>query len=204
MSIHLQGWRTFAARARLRAPWLPATRLTWLRASLLALALVALALGIATRVLAGTPAEAQRLVGRPAPAFALPAETRGQPQPGTVTLAAQRGHPVLLAFFYTLCAHCLTQMQTVSGVTARWADRGLGVLYLDSPGEPPSIPATYLDRVGIESSVLLDPTAAVAARYGIHFYPTLVLVDAQGTVREVWTGETSAAALESGLQRAMG
>jgi peroxiredoxin len=175
----------------------------WLRVSLIALALTAVVLGFATRALAGAPSAASRLVGSSAPAFALPAEEQGPLASGAVTLDQQRGHPVLLAFFYTLCSHCLTQMRTVNHVAARYADRGLGVLYIDSPGEPPAIPAAYLDRVGIESPILLDHDAAVAARYGIRFYPTLVLVDAQGTVRAVWTGDTSAAALGSTIEQAL-
>jgi peroxiredoxin len=195
--LDLQRWLTGTAWARSRPHYSPAW---WLRMSLVTLALAAIALGFATRALANTPSAAQRLVGSPAPAFALPAEARGQPLPGTVTLEQQHGHPVLLAFFYTLCAHCLTQMQTVRDVSARYADRSLGMLYIDSPGEPATLPAAYLDRVGIESPVLLDRHAAVAARYGIRFYPTLILVDAQGTVRAVWTGDTSAAALGADIE----
>src|SRR5258708_1996588 len=76
---------------------------TWcLRAGLVLVALLALALGIVTRATSGSQA-VDRLVGRSAPAFSLPVESHGQARPGQISLASRRGHPVLLIFFYTLC-----------------------------------------------------------------------------------------------------
>ncbi len=170
---------------------------------MLLLALAALALGIATRASAGTQT-VNRLMGRPAPAFTLSVAVRGQPQPADVSLADQHGHPALLVFFYTLCTHCLGELQTVRDVAAAHAASGLEPLYIDSPAEPPAIPYTYLLRAEIDAPVLLDRGAAVATAYGIHFYPTIVLVDGSGTVRAAWTGETSATELDQGIRRLAG
>ena len=116
-----------------------------------------------------------------------------------MTLASERGHPVLLVFFYTLCVHCLSQVQTAAAVGRDETARGLSVLYVDSPAERPDIVAAYLDRLQIDAPVLLDADGAVAERYGVRFYPTLVLVDGGGVVRGVWLGETSTAPIERAL-----
>lgn len=186
------------------APWiarprLPATASGWLRAGVLAAALLALVLGVAARALAGTSQSAPALVGRLAPAWTLPVERAGQRLPTSVTLASERGHPVLLVFFYTLCVHCLSQVQTAAAVGRDETARGLSVLYVDSPAERPDIVAAYLDRLQIDAPVLLDADGAVAERYGVRFYPTLVLVDGGGVVRGVWLGETSTAPIERAL-----
>jgi peroxiredoxin len=175
----------------------------WLHAGLALLTIVALALAIATRVSTGAQA-VDHLIGRPAPAFSLPVEAHGHSLPTNTSLAALRGRPALLVFFYTLCTHCLGELGTVRDVAAAHADSGLQPLYIDSPAEPPAIPDAYLTRAQIDTPVLLDGGAQVAAAYGIRFYPALVLVDANGTVRATWTGEASAAALDVSIRRLSG
>src|SRR5262249_51802559 len=112
-------------------------------------------------------------------------------------------HPVLLVFFFTLCPHCLGELQTVRVVVAAHGDTpggaGLVPLYINSPAERASIPDAYVTRVGIQAPVLLDGDGRVAARYGIYAYPTLVLVDARGIVRATWTGAASAADLDAAI-----
>ncbi len=174
-----------------------------LRVALVLLVLLALGLGVAIQATTGAQT-LDALVGHPAPAFSLPAEAHGKAQPGSITLAAQRGHPTLLVFFYTLCTHCLGELQTVRGVVAAHAASGLVSLYIDSPAELPAIPDAYLARIGLDAPALLDRDGAVAATYGIRYYPALALLDAQGVVRASWTGETSAAALDDGLRRLTG
>lgn len=169
-----------------------------LRRVVLALAVVALALAVAVRVNAPT-SRTEALVGHAAPAFALPAEANGSRLPGLVTLPARSGHPLLLVFAYSLCPQCLNEIQTARDLQARGASRGLGALYIDSPAETPAIADAYFQRLGVTSPILLDSHAAVAARYGVGSYPTIVLIDAQGAVRYVATGQTSAVSLANAL-----
>jgi cytochrome oxidase Cu insertion factor (SCO1/SenC/PrrC family) len=190
-----------AARSWQRSPrW-------WLCAALVALVVFALALGIAARATAGAQT-LDALVGRPAPAFSLAAEIGGKPLRSPVSLASQRGHPTLVVFFYTLCTHCLGELQTVASVaSAHAADRsasGPVPLYINSPAEPGGIPDAYLARAGIDAPVLLDRDGAVAAAYGIRYYPALVLIDANGVVRATWTGEVSAGTLDDAIKRMAG
>jgi hypothetical protein len=107
----------------------------------------------------------------------------------------------LLVFFYTLCTHCLLQMQSTHAVTTGFPD--LHTIYIDSPSELPNLPDLMMQRLGITDPVLLDADGRVAARYGIAYYPSLVLIDGRGIVRAIWTGETDAATLHAGIARAL-
>ncbi|GEM_PF-1099748 len=181
---------------------LPMTASRWLWTGTLLAALVAVTLAIATR--AATPANGvtpggHAVVGAPAPHFALPAEQNGQLLAQPISLAAERGHPVVLFFFYSLCPHCLDQAAAVQTLAAQETVHGLGVFYINSPAESSGIIAAYAQRLGITAPVLLDKSGRVAANYGIASYPATVLVDGNGTVREVWIGETGVDSLRSAI-----
>jgi peroxiredoxin len=171
--------------------------LTPLRVTLAVLTLAAVVLGVTVRLTA--PAATPNLAGSPAPSFALRTEAGGVPSPQVVSLAEQRGHPVLLLFTYSLCAHCLAETAAVAQLETIYGPVGLRVLYIDSPAEPPGIIAAFAQRIGVDAPVLLDTGGAVAQRYGIQTYPAAVLIDGNGVVRAQWTGETSTATLRAAL-----
>lgn len=168
------------------------------RVAVVALALVALALALLIRA-GSPPSSASSLTGQPAPGFSLRAERDGHYLPEPVSLDAQRGHPVLLLFMYTLCPHCLSETLTVASFIAADAPRGLRLLAIDSPAEGLDIVAAYQQRIGLDAPVLLDTSAIVASQYGVRYFPTVVFIDARGIVRRVWVGEADARALASAL-----
>lgn len=169
-----------------------------LRRAAIAAGVVALLLVVAVRV--NAPAsQAQRLVGQAAPRFALPAEANGARLPGFVRLPAQSGHPLLLVFTYSLCPRCLSATLAARDLQTREAGRGLGALYIDSPAETPGIADAYFQRLDITTPILLDSGGSVAARYGIGYYPAVVLIDAHGAVRYIATGETNIHTLATAL-----
>ena len=174
----------------------------FLRAGMLAAALLAVALALLVRPVAGAADGAQALVGRQAPAFALPAAQNGQTLPGTQTLAAHRGRATLLVFFNTLCVHCLGEVQTTQSLTHGYPQ--LDIVYIDAPGESAQITTNYLARLNFDPPVLLDAHERVAMRYGVAYYPTLILVDTRGVVRATWLGETPAATLRPVISAAVG
>lgn len=170
-------------------------RALWL--AILAAAILACILVVLMRATTPAPLDTTRLAGRPAPSFSLRAERGGRPLPNAVTLSVQLGHPVLLVFGYSLCAHCLNGFQDAREVAASTAARGLAVLYVDSPAEDGAIVDAYAQRLGLDAPILLDPGGGVAARYAIAAYPAFILVDRAGVVRGAWSGEVGASALET-------
>jgi peroxiredoxin len=174
----------------------------WLKIAVAACALLALLLAVEIRLSSGSNAAAHQLVGSPAPAFHLHAESRGQVLPETISLAQERGHTVLLVFMYSLCSHCLSQIQITQEVATQQATGGLRILYIDSPAESAGIISAYAERLGIEvpaTPILLDSNGALARAYGVSYYPTIVLIDSQGIVRQVWTGGISSDSLRSAI-----
>lgn len=172
-----------------------------LRYGMLASALLAVVLVVAFRATAPSATATQRHINQPATTFTLPAERAGIKLPAPATFAPANGKPTLLVFFYTLCTHCLLEMQSTHAVTAGFP--GLQTVYIDSPSELPNLPDLMMQRLGITDPVLLDTNGRVAARYGITYYPSLVLIDGRGIVRAIWTGETDAATLHNGIAQAL-
>jgi peroxiredoxin len=176
---------------------------TWLKVGIIAVALVAILVAVGIRASTPTGASAGALVGKSAPDFALAVATAPAAAPQTVSLAVQRGHPVLLVFFFTLCTHCQSQLRTVHTVAAPYAERGLTTYAINSPAESYDVLASYSARLGFDPVILRDSRAMVADTYGVQLYPTTILIDGQGVVRSVWTGETDAATLDEALRQAI-
>jgi len=174
---------------------------TWLKLGTIAVALVAILVAVGIRASAPTDASTQALVGKSAPDFTLPVATAPGAMPQTVSLAAQRGHPVLLVYFFTLCTHCQPQLRTVHTAAAPYAERGLTTFAINSPAESYDVLTSYSSRLGFEPVILRDTHAAAARANAVELYPTTVLIDSQGKVRAVWTGETDTAALDQALNQ---
>jgi hypothetical protein len=164
-------------------------------------ALLSLVLVITFRATAPSPTATERHINRPAIAFTLPVEQAGVTLSAPATIAPASGKPTLLIFFYTLCTHCLLQLQSTHAVAAGFP--GLHLVYIDSPAELPNLSNLMMQRLAITDPVLLDTNGQLAARYGIAYYPSLVLIDGHDVVRAIWTGETTAATLRAGIARAL-
>lgn len=174
----------------------------WLQAIAAAIALFAILLAIIIRTTSASSSVDRRLIGSPAPLFSLHAESRGKVSPDVIALAGERGQPVLLVFMFSLCPHCLNQIEAVKSLDQKMPNGNLHILYVDSPAESPSIISAYAERLGIEapsSPILLDPDGALAARFGVKYYPTTILIDAKGIVRQIWAGETGSTTLRESI-----
>ena len=186
--------RMFGRAQTLSAP-------TWLKLGTIAVALVAILVAVGIRASAPTDASTQAIVGKSAPDFTLPIATAPGAMPQTVSLAAQRGHPVLLVYFFTLCTHCQPQLRTVHTVAAPYAERGLATFAINSPAESYDVLTSYSSRLGFDPVILRDTHSTAARAYGVRLYPMAVLIDSQGKVRAVWTGETDTAELDQALNQ---
>ncbi len=115
------------------------------------------------------------------------------------SLAAQRGHPVLLAYFTSWCPACAVEMPDVeSRVWARYRERGLAVVGVDPPLSSFRPPDTLDDAAAFaRSSGLTFPlgTSTTSAYDALRSdrgdgsapFPLLVLVDRAGDLAYVGT-----------------
>ena len=175
--------------------------LRWLWMAVVTSAALAVALVTLAHALAPSPNRAQALIGRPAPSFTLTAAQDERTLAQPVTFDGHSGRPTLLVFFNTLCVHCIPGVQAANAAAQTPGLSAPAVIYLDAPGENAEITGQYMTRLQQHPPVLLDAGARVASRYGVAYYPTLLLVDARGIVREVWVGSPSTTQLRAALAR---
>ncbi len=145
------------------------------------------------------PAPQTLSVGSAAPNFDL-ATADGQ----HVSLASLRGHPVVLEFFAIWCPHCQNEAPILNQLDASFSGKGVRTLailanpygrdYETSNGSDLRL-ADHTDLSWYETTfkvahpTLIDPTFATVNRYGANAYPMIYVIDGNGIVRFVQSGE---------------
>jgi thiol-disulfide isomerase/thioredoxin len=172
-------------------------------AGLFLLAVPALALVLGT-VWSARHYELLRPLGRSdqAPDFTL---ARVDGQPGSVKLAALRGHVVLLDFWATWCPPCLAMLPTLHELYREWQPRGAEFVGIDSDG--PMLSQDDL-RAFLASRPFPYPVVnddkEVGGRYGVFSIPHIVVIGRDGRIARVFVGGVGRSQLESALSAADG
>lgn len=140
-------------------------------------------------------------VGETAPNFDLPTVN------GTrYTLAAQRGHIVLLELFAVWCPHCQREAAILNQIEQHFGTSGLRALAIlaspfgknyDISGQTDLSPATAADVTWFKTTfnvahpLLIDRNYTTVNRYGLvaNGYPTIYLLDRNGVVRYAASGD---------------
>jgi len=116
---------------------------------------------------------------------------------GRVSLAAQRGKPVLMEVFASWCGACKRSSPRL--VEAFHAHQGEDVTFLAvSVDEDPSAASRIKRDWQLPFDVALDD-GSVSRGYGISMLPTLIYIDAQGTVRHSAAGVVSRSEIDTWL-----
>jgi peroxiredoxin len=79
-------------------------------------------------------------------------------------------------------------------------ERGVVSYAINTPAESLDVLANYSARFDFDPIILRDSRSTVAGAYGVQLYPTTVLIDGEGVVRAVWTGETDVGAIDRALR----
>lgn len=117
------------------------------------------------------------LIGKPAPDFTLQ-DLDGR----TYTLSDLRGQPVVLNFWASYCAPCVTEHPTLVQAARYYDGRAhfLGIIFQDSVDRIEA----FQERYGPWGPSLLDPDGKVAVAYGIYGPPETFFIDKQGVIRK--------------------
>ncbi|WP_372695244.1 TlpA disulfide reductase family protein [Immundisolibacter sp.] len=111
-----------------------------------------------------------------------------------------RGQPLLIVFWASTCAPCIAEMPSLSALYRELQPRGLQVLALAMPYDPPNRVAAARDALEMPFPVALDVNARVVRRLGIAPQtPQFLLVDAEGHIIDNHSGVLSADALRARL-----
>ena len=166
------------------------------RVLVIGLALVAALVGVLVANLGRDPHSIRSpLVGRPAPAFALPTVGGG----AVVTSEALRGKPLVLNFWATWCAPCLQEHETLQlTAAARAADvQFVGVVYEDDEDRVKA----FQRRYGAGFPSLMDPDGKAAIAYGVAGVPETYFIDAAGVIRAKYAFPLDEASMADNLKK---
>ena len=150
-------------------------------------------LGLLALMLAGCAAlsaETAPIEGARAPDFTLQ-NLDGQ----SASLSDLRGEVVLVNFWATWCGPCVEEMPTIE---ARYQQGGFEVLAVDFD-EPADLVSAFMEELGVDLPVLLDPDGVIQRLYQVRGYPTSFFIDEQGIIRILQIGPMDAAQLDTHL-----
>jgi thiol-disulfide isomerase/thioredoxin len=139
---------------------------------------------------------APAFTGKPAIDFSL-TDLQGR----THSLSSMRGKTVLLDFWATWCGPCRMTMPQVAKIHAEYKDRGVEVMSINV-GEPAAKAADYIAKNGYAFTTLLDKDREVSTSYRVNGIPTLIVIDASGTISDYLVGARDDKALRAALKKA--
>jgi|MudIll2142460700_1097286.scaffolds.fasta_scaffold21764_2 thiol-disulfide isomerase/thioredoxin len=131
--------------------------------------------GQLARVVGVSAAEAP-VVASPAPDFTLTSLIGDSLQ-----LTHFRGKPVLINFWATWCAPCLLEMPNIQKYYEKYPGQ-FEVLAVNA-GETERTVQRFVDDLGVNFKILLDPDGKIQELYRIKGYPTTYIVDKDGIIR---------------------
>jgi len=135
------------------------------------------------------------LVGQKAPEFTLP-DTEGRP----VSLSHFQGKVVVLDFWASWCAPCIQELPVFQELHNQYRDKGFEVLGINLSDENPNV-AGFLRDKKISYTNLIG-NDRVQDLYGpITGFPTTLIIDRQGTIREHFVGGRPREVIEDAIRQ---
>jgi cytochrome c biogenesis protein CcmG/thiol:disulfide interchange protein DsbE len=117
----------------------------------------------------------------------------------TVQLSDLRGRPVLINFWASWCGPCRAEMPHIKAAYETHSGDGLIVLGIDQLESPPQV-ARFVEEFDLTFPILLDRDGKVSEAYQARALPTSFFVDANGIIRDAFTGPMTAGLIESKLE----
>ena len=115
-----------------------------------------------------------------------------------------RGHVVVLDFWTYCCINCLHSLPVLSRIEQRYADQPVAVIGVHSAKflteRDPEHIRRAVERYHVQHPVVVDSDHEVWQSYAVRAWPTLILVDAEGYVRDEIRGEAEEDDLASRIE----
>jgi len=129
--------------------------------------------------------------GNTAPAFTLQS-LAGQP----VSLDDYAGQVVLVNMWATWCPPCKAEMPDLNAFYETHKQEGFVVLAVNSQEEAATVKA-FIAENGFSFPVLLDSRAEVMNKYHVRGLPTTFIIDRDGYIQHIQSGQISTSQLEA-------
>lgn len=138
-------------------------------------------------------------VGFRAPDFAL------QTMDGNlIRLSELTGRAVLINYWTSWCIPCQQELPILEQLHREYQQKGISIVSINA------IDQDSLDKVqntigqfSMTHPVLLDQGSQFASTYQMFFFPTTILIDASGVIREITLGDSTEAELRASLDRVL-
>ncbi len=124
-------------------------------------------------------------VGDEAPDFVL-TDMNGEKH----QLSEYKGQGVFLNFWGTWCKPCEREFPLMDKQYQEVKDQGLQILAVNI-GESDFVVQKFIDRLGLTFPVLIDDNKSVMESYNINPLPTTFLINPEGKIEKIITGEMS-------------
>lgn len=105
------------------------------------------------------------------------------------SLADWHGQPVLITFWATDCLACLKEIPALKELHTRYAARGLHMVAVAMPYDPPSRVVSFAREWALPYAVALDPLGENARAFEVSVTPTTFLLDAKSRIRRRIVGD---------------
>ena len=137
-------------------------------------------------------------VGTGAPDFHLPVYGGGATG-STISLAALRGHPVVLNFYSESCQPCLAEVPYLERVYKSFDASGQFALLGINQSDPKDDIRAFGNQYAVTYPLLFDAGGNVNMHYGVTAIPTTYFIDSRGVVRFVVVQPLTPATMKQGL-----
>ncbi|MGX9133791.1 thiol-disulfide oxidoreductase ResA [Rummeliibacillus sp. JY-2-4R] len=132
-------------------------------------------------------------VGDDAPNFSL-VDLNGE----THKLSDYKGQGVLLNFWGTWCKPCKKEMPAINEQYKQFKDHGVQILGINIAQTDLEV-SSYADKLGVEFPIAIDKTKSVMRAYNVDPLPTTVLINKDGKIEKIITGEMTESAIKQYL-----
>lgn len=112
-----------------------------------------------------------------------------------IALADYEGEVIIMNFWATWCPPCRAEMPGINNFYEAYRDEGLVVLAINEE-EPAETVRPFIELNEFSFPVLLDIEGRVAQQYSTRSFPTTFIIDRNGVIQHVQTGEISERELE--------
>lgn len=156
-----------------------------------------------------TALELKKFVGKPLPAWNIPATlwTNGKP----VATSDLKSRVTLVEIFRIKCSHCQEAAPFMQHLQDTYGNQGLKIVALQAPGRAPEEHNWQTVQQTVKNWGLTYPigfdtkSAYFKGKIGSHLYPTIFLLDREGKVTLALDGlnEKMAIALEDRIKKAL-
>jgi peroxiredoxin len=136
-------------------------------------------------------------VGLRAPDFALQAMD-GK----TYRLSELAGRPVLINYWTTWCIPCKAELPILEKLHQEYQQKGMAIISVNAIDQDSTDKVQgIIDQFSMTFPVLLDQGGQFAGLYQAIFFPTTVMVDANGVIREINLGDSTEEELRASLEK---